>query len=106
MVGHKAEERHQLVLVHQRHERKDGAERRHDKHHLDGTQILTLIKKVDRGGGKAAPVTNKTFISHATTSELHPGRYTVRKDTSSVDKPEFRIRRGQRLYHLRRGDLN
>lgn len=35
VVRNEVEERYQLVLVHQRDEREDCAERRHDKHHLD-----------------------------------------------------------------------
>ena len=40
VVGHEPEERHELILVHQRHEREDSAECRHDEHHLNRAQVL------------------------------------------------------------------
>ena len=42
VIGHEVEERHELVLVHQRHEREDRAEARHQEHHLDGAQVLFI----------------------------------------------------------------
>lgn len=55
MVGHEVEEGHQLVLVHEGHEREDGAERRHHEHHLDGAQVLLF-----RDGGAGVKCTGLT----------------------------------------------
>lgn len=51
VARHEGEEGVQLVLVHQGHEREDGAECRHDEHHLDRAQVLQWASEEARRPG-------------------------------------------------------